>query len=154
VRFAVVACSACGQPWAVETRHAKVSCPDCGRSWMLADRARLWQGDDAASAADAAARLRAGSHAIPLPEPRQARHDSPEEAAAAKARGTVNKSRRAEEVATWMTRLVGQPTHAQLLDAMGKAGLDRVRAEREVGRMLAMDYLTEQRAGTYRVLDS
>lgn len=81
-----------------------------------------------------------------------ARHDSPEDAAAAKAHGIENRSRRAEEVAVWLTRLVGQPSHAQLVDALAKAGIDRVRAEREIVRMLAMDYITEPRAGSYRVL--
>ena len=156
-RFAVLSCR-CGEVWAAETRHARVACPRCGDAADLSTRKRLWQGDDGAAARKATAQLRAqaaGAPALDLtPEARPARHDSPEDAAAAKAAGITNRSDRAEAVALWLTRLVGVPTHAQLVDALQRAGLDAPRAEREVVRMLAMDYLTEPRAGTYRVLDA
>ena len=154
-RYAVLPCP-CGELWAAELRHASVSCPRCGQAADTATRKRLWQGDDAAAARKAAGTLRAqaaGADARLLePEPRAVRHDSPADAAAAKASGITNKSDRAEAVALWMTRLVGQPTHGQLVDALQRAGLDKARAEREVTRMLAMDYLMEPRAGSYKVI--
>lgn len=157
MRYAVVPCP-CGERWAAETRHARLTCPRCGQAADLATRKRLWQGDDAGAARKAAATLRAeaagADFALLAPAPKEARHDSPADAAAAKASAIANRSGRAEAVALWMTRLVGQPTHAELVDAMGKAGLDRVRAEREVVRMLAMDYLMEPRAGSYRVVEA
>lgn len=157
-RYAVLACP-CGEPWATETRHARATCPGCGASAETATRRRLWEGDDARAARQAAGAMRALAAGAPPAaladaEARQARHDSPEDAAAAKAQGITNRSDRAEAVALWLTRLVGQPTHAQLVDALAKAGLERARAEREVVRMLATDYLMEPRAGTYRVLDA
>lgn len=162
MRFAVVACSLCRQPWAVELRHAEASCPACRASFPLAERRRLWQGDDAREAQAAVAHHRAALSGGPAavaavaaahprrPEPR---HDSPGDAAAAQAAGIVNKSARAEAVALWMTRLVGAVPHAELVAAMGKADIPRDRAEREVVRMLATDLLLEPRAGHYRVLD-
>ena len=154
-RFAVLACP-CGERWAAETRHAAVSCPRCGQAADLATRKRLWQGDGATEARAAAAALRAhAAGADPLlleAAPREARHDSLADAAAAKARAITNRSDRAEAVALWLTRLAGQPTHAELVDALGKAGLDKARAEREVTRMLATDYLMEPRAGSYKVI--
>jgi len=159
-RWGVVACSACRQPWAVELRHAAVSCPSCGTAVDLADRVKLWQGDSAADARAAAAHHRAamagGLPAVQSLRPRrpEPKHDSPADAAAAQASGIVNKSARAEAVALWMTRLVGLVPHADLVAAMGKAGLDADRAEREVVRLLATDLMVEPRAGSYRVLDA
>lgn len=157
MRFAVLGCS-CGERWAAETRHARVSCPRCGQAADLATRQRLWQGDDATAARLAAGDLRAqaaGACALVLERPtKNVRHDSPADAAAAQAAGIINKSDRAEAVALWMTRLVGPTPHGDLVDALRRAGLDAARAEREITRMLAMDYLTEPRAGTYRVLDA
>lgn len=49
-RFAVVACSACKKPWAIETRHDRVSCPRCGKGYDVDARLHLWQGDDARGA--------------------------------------------------------------------------------------------------------
>lgn len=155
-RFAAIPCP-CGEVWAAETRHARVTCPRCGKGAELAARKRLWQGDRAEDAAQAVAALRAqaaGAPAIPPPAPRVARHDSLHDAAAAKANGIINRSDRAEAVALWMTRLAGQPSHDDLVQALQRAGLDRSRAEREIVRMLAMDYLMEPRAGSYRVLDA
>ena len=160
--FAVVACSACRKPWAVELRHATASCPECRTSYDLATRKPLWQGENAREAQAAVAHHRAamagGLAAVQAealrprrPEPR---HDSPADAAAAQASGIVNLSSRAEAVALWLTRLVGTPTHAQLIDGMAKAGLDGARAEREVVRMLATDILMEPKAGVYRLVDA
>ncbi len=157
MRFAVLACP-CGERWAVETRHAKVACPGCRQAADLVTRQRLWQGDDAVAASQAAGALRAAAAGAPTgtleAQNQEVRHDSPVDAAAAQAAGVVNKSDRAEVVALWMTRLVESPSHAQMVDALQRAGLDATRAEREVMRMLAMDYLMEPRAGTYRVLDA
>src|SRR5688572_22498469 len=58
-RFAVVACSACRQPWAVELRHAEASCPSCKATASLRERVHLWSGDDARDAQAAVARHRA-----------------------------------------------------------------------------------------------
>lgn len=157
MRFAVIGCP-CGETWAVETRHARVACPRCGKAAELATRQRLWQGDTADDARKAAGTLRAqaaGGAAVLSERPAQvARHDSPADAAAAKAGGITNKSDRAEAVALWLTRLVGQPSHEELVQALVKSGLDRGRAEREVHRMLATDYLMEPRAGSYQVIDA
>ena len=125
-------------------------------------RARLWLGDDARQAQAAAAHHRAalsgGLHAVQVQESSRqrspSRHDSPADAAAAQAGGIANKSARAEAVALWMTRLVGLVPHADLVAAMGKAGLPAERAEREVVRLLATDLMMEPRAGHYRVLDA
>jgi hypothetical protein len=159
-RFAVVACSACRQAWAVELRHASVSCPHCKSSVDLSSRTKLWLGDDARAAQVAVAHHRAalagGAQAVAALQPRrpEARHDSPADAAAAQAAGIVNKSARAEAVALWMTRLCGMASHRDLLDAMQKADLDRGRAEKEVVRLLATDVMVEPRAGFYKVLDA
>lgn len=157
MRFAVIACP-CTETWAVETRHARVSCPRCGKGAELATRQRLWQGDTADDARKAAGSLRAqaaGGTGLVLERPvPAARHDSPADAAAAKGSGIVNRSDRAEVVALWLTRLVGQPSHDDLVDALVKSGLDKSRAEREVHRMLAMDYLMEPRVGSYKVIDA
>ncbi|MEK6976150.1 MAG: hypothetical protein AABY18_07395 [Candidatus Thermoplasmatota archaeon] len=124
----------------------------------MATRKRHWEGDTAERARDAAATLRtqAAGGAAPALEPAraEARHDSPADAAAAKASAVTNKSNRAETVALWMTRLVGQPAHDDLVEALLRSGLDRGRAEREIHRMLAMDYLMEPRAGSYKVIDA
>jgi hypothetical protein len=159
-RYAVVACSACRKPWVLETRHARVTCPSCSTPVESASRARLWQGDSAAEAQAAAAHHRAalagGSAAVAALQPHrpEPRHDSPADAAAAQAAGIANKSARAEMVALWMTRLVGLVPHADLVDAMAKAGLPLDRAEKEVVRLLATDVMVEPRAGAYRVLDA
>jgi hypothetical protein len=159
-RYAVVACSACRAPWAVELRHETASCPSCHAPVEVARRTRLWQGDDARQAQAAVAHHRAamagGLAAVQALAPRrpEPRHDSPADAAAAQASGLVNKSARAEAVALWMTRLVGLVPHRDLVDAMGKAGLDADRAEREVVRLLATDVMVEPKAGSYRVLDA
>lgn len=162
-RFAVVACSACRQPWAVELRHLGATCPACQEPVELRERVRLWAGDDAREAQAAVAHHRAALAggapalaAVAAAAPRRpaARHDSPTDAAAAQAAGIVNKSARAEAVALWMTRLVGAVPHADLVAAMAKADIPPDRAEREVVRMLAMDLLMEPRAGQYRVLDA
>lgn len=160
VGYAVVACSSCRKPWAVELRHGTARCPECRTSYDLASRRPLWQGPDAREAGAAVAHHRAamagGLAAVEALRPRRAepRHDSPSDAAAAQAAGTVNLSARAEEVALWMTRLVGLVPHAQLVEAMGKAGIDRSRAEREVVRLLATDVMMEPKAGLYRILDA
>ena len=157
--FAVVACTACRQPWAVELRHATASCPKCNASYTLPDRKPLWHGDDGRAAQAAVAHHRAamagGLEATQALKPRRPgpKHDSPTDAAAAQAAGIVNLSARAEAVALWMTRLVGLATHGQLIEAMVKAGLDPARAEREVVRLLAMDLLMEPKAGHYRLVD-
>lgn len=155
-----MACSACRQPWAVDLRHATASCPSCQASYDLAERRPLWQGDDARAAQAAVAHHRAAMagglaavQALRPPKP-AARHDSPADAAAAQAAGLVNLSARAEAVALWMTRLVGDVPHAGLIEAMAKAGLDPKRAEREVVRMLATDVLMEPKAGRYRLVDA
>lgn len=49
-RFAVVVCSDCHRPWAIELRHEKVTCARCGRTYTVADRRLVWQGDDARQA--------------------------------------------------------------------------------------------------------
>jgi hypothetical protein len=160
VGFAVVVCSACRQPWAVELRHATASCPACSVAYDLADRKPVWQGEDARSAQAAVAHHRAamagGLQAVQALRPHrpEPRHDSPADAAAAQAGGIVNLSARAEAVALWMTRLVGLVPHPQLLEAMGKAGIPRERAEREVVRLLATDLMMEPKAGRYRILDA
>ena len=157
--FAVVVCSACRQPWAVELRHATASCPACATTYDLAGRTPVWQGDDARAAQAAVAHHRAalsgGLAAVQMLKPRrpEPRHDSPADAAAAQAGGIVNLSARAEAVALWMTRLRGLVPHRELLEAMGKAGIDGERAEREVVRLLATDLMMEPKAGHYRILD-
>lgn len=153
MRFAVLACP-CGQRWAVETRHETVRCPGCAKVHEAGRRTPLWLGETAQEATRAVQEALAHAAGVPIPAtvPRVARHDSPRDAAAAQASSVINKSARAERVALWMTRLVGQPSHDELVDALQRAGLDRLRAEREIVRMLATDYLVEPRAGTYRTL--
>lgn len=163
--YAVVACSGCKQAWSVELRSRTASCPRCARRVELDRRTRLWEGDDAREARSAAASLRAAlTQGVPVPVANQrlrdadpepvARHDSPVEAAAAKGRSVTNLSERADEVAAWLTRLLGPTDHDTLLAALEKAGLTRARAEREVVRMLATDVLYEPRAGSYASLSS
>lgn len=82
------------------------------------------------------------------------RHDSPVAAAAAKANAVVNKSQKAEAIALWLTRLLGDASHQDYHDAMRMAGLDVERAEKEITRMLAMDVIFEPRAGSYRSLEA
>ncbi len=151
--FAVIGCSHCSDLWAVDLRHEQATCPRCRKTFKLADRHRLWQGEGARAAQAAAAALRAGGQEVAPPN-KTPRHDSPVEAAAAQAVGIINKSRKAEVVALWLTRLTGLVPHADLVAGMEFAGLERDRAEREVVRMLATDILTEPRAGSYRVLDA
>ncbi|MHB1261613.1 MAG: DUF5817 domain-containing protein [Thermoplasmatota archaeon] len=160
IGYAVVVCSACRKPWAVERRHATASCPDCRTSYDLAARKPLWQGEDAREARAAVAHHRAamagGLAAVQALQPRrpEPRHDSPTDAAAAQAAGIVNLSARAEAVALWMTRLVGLVPHGELVEAMGKAGIERARAEREVVRLLATDLMMEPKAGRYRIIEA
>ena len=151
-RFAVVACSGCGQPWAVELRNAAATCPRCQAKNGLEGRKKLWQGDDARDAQGAAAAIAQAGRIRPALE-RLPRHDSPIDAAAAKGRALVNKSARAEMVALWLERLAGPMEHRHLIDAMVRAGLDQDRAEAEVTRMLAMDLLMEPRSGHYRLVE-
>ena len=155
--FAVVACSRCREPWAIDLRHKTVACPRCQTRVDVARRTRLWQGDDARSAAQAAASLRSGDgaaqvHALadhrPVP-----RHDSPVDAAAAKANAVINKSQKAETIALWLTRLVGAASHDDHIAAMRQAGLASDRAEQEIVRMLATDVIYEPRAGHYQALE-
>ncbi len=165
VPFAVVACSSCRQAWAVDLRHTRASCPRCQRPADLDRRRRLWQGDDAREAQAAAGRLRleltTGDQA-PLQQarvdelalPKVPRHDSPVEEAAARARAVTNKSQRADAVALWLTRLQGASSHDDYVGALSRAGLDRVRAEKEIVRMLACDVVYEPRAGYYQALSS
>lgn len=158
--YAVVVCSTCRSPWAIELRHETASCPGCRTSYQVAERKPLWQGEDARQAQAAVAHHRAalsgGLEAVQTLQPKrpEARHDSAEDAAAAQAAGIVNLSARAEAVALWMTRLAGPVPHARLIEAMAKAGLDRARAEREVVRLLATDLMMEPKAGHYRILDA
>ena len=163
VRYAVVACSGCGQAWNVEQRHERVSCPRCRKNVELERRARLWQGDSATEARGAAASIRAAlAQKIPVEIANQrirearesavARHDSPLDAAAAKGRTVRNLSARADEVAAWLTRLLGPTEHAQFVEALVKAGIPAERAEKEVVRMLSTDVIYEPRAGSYSSL--
>lgn len=163
--YAVVACSGCKQPWSVALRGRTASCPRCTRRVELDRRTRLWEGDDAREARSAAASLRAAlAQGIPVevanrrlreadPEP-VVRHDSPVDAAAAQARRTTNLSERADEVAAWLSRLLGPTDHDTFVAALEKAGIPRPRAEREVVRMLAADVIYEPRAGSYVSLSS
>ncbi len=144
-----------------------MTCPRCQTSVDVRRRRRFWEGPDAIEARAAAGRVAAafaqgldpadGSADGPeqaLIDRRPAvRHDTPMDAAAAKGRQHTNKSARAEEVALWMTRLVGDVAHDDLVAALQRSGLDFDRAEREVTRMLAADVIFEPRAGHYRHLD-
>lgn len=158
--YAVVACSQCREPWAVELRHKTSTCPRCQKSVELARRTRLWQGDSPTEARQAIQTLRADmaggrEQVVALHDARPVpRHDSPIAAAAAKANAVINKSQKAETIALWLTRLQGDGSHEDHLEAMRQAGLDRDRAEKEITRMLAMDVLFEPRAGRYRCLEA
>lgn len=154
-RFAVALCPGCREPWAVELRHATATCPRCKSKVDLAARKPLWTGDDAAQAqaavAEASARRKGGAGTALPPSPLP-RHDSPADAAAAAAKGIINKSARAEEVARWLERVGGPMAHRTLVDALQRAGLDQDRAEAEITRMLAMDLLMEPKSATYRMV--
>ncbi|MHB8633430.1 MAG: hypothetical protein ACYDBQ_05600 [Thermoplasmatota archaeon] len=143
---AVVVCSGCRAPWAVELRHREAHCPSCRRACDLTTHVLEWRGSSLQEAQQEVARRRG-----PAPAPREARHDSTLDRAAAAGRRTVNHSRRAEAVAAALLAEGEQP-HGELVMTLTAAGLDRARAEREVSRMLACDYLTEPRAGRYRLL--
>lgn len=163
--FAIIACKGCQEPWAVELRNAGASCPRCQKRNEIRKRTRLWEGPNARDAQSAAVHLRtqmakgiepeialksfkmAQEDAVP-------RHDSPIDAAAAKARAVTNKSQRADAVALWLTRLVGDVDHMGYLDALERAGLERTRGEKEIVRMLAGDVIFEPQAGRYRCLDA
>lgn len=82
------------------------------------------------------------------------RHDSPRSAAAAKANAVVNKSQKADIIALWLTRLQGDGSHDDHVEAMREAGIDRERAEKEITRMLAMDVVFEPVPGRYRCLET
>jgi hypothetical protein len=151
-RFGVVSCSGCRAPWAVELRNAAATCPACRTGNELAGRRLLWAGDDAREAQAATAALRQGARPGPAFPAGTPRHDSPVDAAAAKGRGIVNKSARAEEIARWLERLVGAMPHRSLSDALVRSGMDQDRAEAEITRMLAVDVLLEPRAGHYRTV--
>lgn len=163
--LAVVACSRCHTAWAVELRNKTSSCPRCPAMVDLRKRRRLWEGDAPGDARQAAAALNtAMAQGRPLeeaaatvtaladPEP-VPRHDSPVDAAAAKARAVTNKSDRAEAVLEWLTRLQGASSDEDTLEALQKAGIPPERAEKEVVRMLAGDIIFEPRAGWYQSLD-
>lgn len=81
------------------------------------------------------------------------RHDDPLHAAAAQAKRITNKSERADTIALWLTRLQGDTPHEDYVTAMGHAGIDGERAEKEILRMLAADVIFEPRAGLYRSLE-
>ncbi len=157
MRFAVIACSGCRTPWVIETRAGKVRCPNCTKAAEVKRRTRLWAGDDANEARVAAGEFRAkmvwGESAPAPPTPQPARHDDPLDAAAAKASGVRAVTAKAEAVALWLTRLMGEASHDEYVEAMGRAGIPRQRAEKEVVRMLATDVVFEPRTGSYRLLD-
>lgn len=165
MRYAVVGCQ-CGNAWSVELRHATTTCQKCRSTLDLKRRRRIWQGDDMREAQAAAGRFRTAlaqglpekesERAMQVLEPAQplVRHDSPLDAAAAKAVGIINKSARAEAVALWTTRLLGPTGEDDLMQCMGKAGLDAARAEKEIVRMLAMDIMYEPKVGHYAMLES
>ncbi len=165
VRYAVVACSGCKEAWSVEQRHQRVTCPGCRKNVALDDRTRLWQGDNATDARSAAASIRAAlAQKITVEVANQrlrdarevpvSRHDSPIDAAAAKGRTVRNLSARADEVAAWLTRLLGPTPHDDFILAMVKAGIPAARAEKEVVRMLATDIIFEPRVGAYSSLSA
>lgn len=150
--FAVVACSGCRTPWAVELRNATATCPRCRTSVELTSRTQLWVGEDARQAQVAAAQLRAAGRSTTVGPAATPRHDSPADAAAAKGRAIINKSARAEEVARWLERIAGPMPHRVLVEALQRSGLDQDRAEAEITRMLAMDLLMEPKSATYRMV--
>jgi len=149
----VVACPGCGAVRAAEARHASSTCVRCGERHSHAAGRVLASGVPAAAAREIVARAAAPQG--PAPAPRVDRHDDPLDAAAAKGRAIANRSARAEAVALWCCRLLGGAVrHAQLLDALQRAGLDADRAEQEVVRMLACDLLLEPRPGLYRLVEA
>ncbi len=165
MRYAVVGCQ-CGNTWALELRHATATCTQCRQTVDVKRRRRLWQGNDLREAQAAAGSLRA-ARAQGLPETQAAaaalalqpekplvRHDTPVDAAAAKAKSITNKSARAEAVALWLTRLLDRPDEATMLESMRRAGIEAVRAEKEIVRMLACDILYEPAIGRYAMLDA
>lgn len=161
--FAVISCG-CQNAWAVDLRHAKSRCTRCGKTAELAKRQRHWTGDDAQDARRAAGAIRTAlGQGRPIEDAAQAAasltidarpvgHDSPADAAAAKARDLTNQSDRAEAVALWLTRLQGPSDDAVYLDSLQKAGLSRDRAQKEIIRMLACDVIFEPKAGMYAAL--
>lgn len=88
------------------------------------------------------------------PDAPVARYDDPVDAAAAKARGTINKSERADLVLLWLTRLQASVAHDDAIRSLRRAGLDAERSEKEIIRMLAGDVIFEPKAGFYRHLDA
>ncbi len=82
------------------------------------------------------------------------RYDDPVDAAAAKARGTINKSERADIVLLWLSRLQETAEHDDAIRSLLRAGLDADRAEKEIIRMLACDVIYEPKAGSYRHLEA
>lgn len=162
--LAVVACSRCNAPWTVELRNATSTCPRCQKNVDLRRRRRLWEGDAPEDARQATAAISTAlAQGRPFEEAAQAvttlqdpapvpKHDSPVDAAAAKARGITNKSDRAEAVLQWLTELEGTVADADALAALQKAGLTLPRAEKEIVRMLASDVIFEPRAGWYQHL--
>lgn len=160
--YGVVACTPCRAPWLVELRHSTSTCPRCGHRVELSRRRRLWQGDSLAEAKAAVAAHRAAmaqgtdlpsaAAAVAAPQP-LVRHDDPVDAAAAQARRERNASHRADLLAVWLTRLLGEADHDTYLTAMGRAGIPAARREKEITRMLATDVIYEPRAGRYRTLE-
>lgn len=160
--FAVISCG-CANAWAVDLQSDTSRCTKCGRNAKLEKRQRHWQGDNARDAGKAAAAIRtalaqsrpikeAGASARDLADERPVCHDSPSDAAAAKAREVTNASERAETVALWLTRLQGPTDESTYLDTLQKAGLNRERAAKEIVRMLACDVIYEPMAGKYASL--
>jgi len=154
MKFAAIVCAACHRAWTVETRHESVTCPRCGQKAELAKRRPIWIGDDVAGA-QAALNRHAGGPTVVLQtlaeRAEQLPHDSPTMAAASRGKGIVNKSERADAVAAALAQ-GGPASHSDLLEALLQAGLERGRAEAEIIRMLATDYLMEPRAGRYVVV--
>ncbi len=160
-----MACSGCKEPWSVELRHKRVTCPRCQKSVDLDRRQRFWEGDNATEARAAAGSLRASMiQGIPVDVANRrlrdaedipiARHDSPLDAAAAKGRAIRNLSARADEVANWLTRLLGPTKHDDFVAALVKSGIPSERAEKEIIRMLSTDVIYEPRVGSYSSLSS
>ncbi len=126
-------------------------------------RTRLWQGDDLRQAQAAVALHRAAmaqgttlqaAQSALRPDAPLPRYDDPVDAAAAKARGTINKSERAELVLLWLTRLQESVPHDDAVRSLRRAGLDDERSEKEIVRMLAGDVIFEPKAGFYRHLEA
>ncbi len=165
MQYAVVGCQ-CGNVWSLELRHSTSTCTGCRSTVDVARRRRLWQGNDLREAQAQAAAHRTAKQlghaesetAAALqslePQRRLAQHDSPVDAAAAKARRIANKSARADAVALWLTRLEGDFTEESWLTAMKKAGVAGERAEKELVRMLACDVVYEPLVGRYAALET